>query len=246
MTQSWVKPFYRKQFEWMNYEIDMTAAYLEFVQTVKEQVGKPFENMLDIGAGRGDTANVLAAQGLHVTTLELVPELVEFAKAHSGDTVRSLCGDFYTFELPETFDVVSYFDGFGIGADEDQRRLLRRIREWMKADGCALIDVYHPDYWKKVRGWEMTVDEAYRVYHYDDEGQRMLDTWWHPEYPEDKVTQSLRCYTTEEMAALCKQAGLEIIGIFPGGAMDFEEWRYHDLVSLDSCLSYRVKVRKVE
>ena len=246
MTQSWVEPFYRKQFEWMDHEVDMSAAYLEFVQTVREQVGKPFDTMLDIGAGRGDTANVLAEQGGQMTTLELVPELVQFAKEHSKGNVRSFCGDFYTFELPETFDVVSYFDGFGIGSDEDQQKLLTRIRDWMKDDGCALVDVYQPDYWKQVSGREMTVDSAYRIYQYDDEGHRMLDSWWHPDHPEDKVTQSLRCYTTEEMSVLCEHAGLKIVGIFPGGAMDFEEWQYHDLVSLDNCLSYRVKLKKIE
>lgn len=244
MTQSWVEPFYRKQFEWMNQNVDMEDAYAEFAHEVKEQVGKPFREMLDIGAGKGDVAKVLAEQGIQMTTLELVPELVEFARERSDGLVTSYCGDFYTFELPETFDVVSYFDGFGIGSDEDQLLLLQRIRNWMKKDGCALIDIYQPRYWQQVDGREMTVDAARRVYHYDEGSRSMLDTWWHPDHPEDKVTQSLRCYSLEEISGLCEKAGLSIVGIFPGGAMDFEEWRYHERVALHECLSYRVKVKK--
>lgn len=245
MTQSWVEPFYRKQFEWMNQELDMEDAINELAQEVKEQVGKPFREMLDIGAGRGDMAKALAEQGIEMTTLELVPDLVEFAKERSNGRVTSYCGDFYTFELPEVFDVVSYFDGFGIGSDEDQLRLLNRIRKWMKEDGCALIDIYQPRYWQQVDGREMTVHAARRVYHYDEEAHRMLDSWWHSDHPEEKVTQSLRCYSLEEISDLCEQASLRIVGIFPGGAMDFEEWRYHDRVPLHECLSYRVKVKKI-
>ncbi|REB05547.1 class I SAM-dependent methyltransferase [Sporosarcina sp. BI001-red] len=246
MTQSWVEPFYRKQFEWMNQSLDMKDAYNKLALEVKEQVGKPFSEMLDIGAGRGDLAKSLAESGVKMTTLELVPELVEFAKERSNGLVTSHCGDFYTFELPDTFDVVSYFDGFGIGTDEDQLLLLHRIYKWMKEDGCALIDIYQPRYWQQVAGREMTVDAAHRVYHYDEQGHRMLDSWWKADHPEEKVTQSLRCYSLEEISGLCEQAGLTIVGIFPGGAMDFEEWRYQECVPLHECLSYRVKVKKIE
>ncbi|WP_432353106.1 class I SAM-dependent methyltransferase [Sporosarcina sp. A2] len=245
MTQSWVKPFYRKQFEWMNQELDMNDAYNELASIVKEQVGRPFNKMLDIGAGRGDVAKKLAESGVEMTTLELVPELVTFAREHSNGRVKSHCGDFYTFELTETFDVVSYFDGFGIGSDEDQLRLLNRIRDWMKEDGCALIDIYQPRYWQQVDGQEMTVDDARRVYRYDEHTHRMLDSWWHADHPEEKVTQSLRCYSLDEISDLCEQASLRIVGIFPGGGMDFEEWRYHECVALYKCLSYRVKVKKI-
>ncbi|MCM3758368.1 class I SAM-dependent methyltransferase [Sporosarcina aquimarina] len=245
MTQSWVKPFYRKQFAWMNQELDTEDAYTELSQEVKEQVGKPFHNMLDIGAGKGDMARTLAVHGIEMTTLELVPELVEFARERSNGLVTSYCGDFYTFKLHKTFDVVSYFDGFGIGSDADQIRLLNRIRRWMKDDGCALIDIYQPKYWQQVDGREMKVDAACRVYQYDEEGHRMLDSWWHPDHPEDRVTQSLRCYSLEEIGEMCKQTGLSIVGIFPGGAMDFEKWRYHERVPLHQCLSYRVKVKKI-
>lgn len=244
MTQSWVEPFYRKQFEWMDQNVDMADAYTEFAQEVKEQVGKPFREMLDIGAGRGEVAKILAEQGVQMTTLELVPELVEFARERSDGQVRSYCGDFYTFILRETFDVVSYFDGFGIGSDEDQLHLLQRIRNWMKQDGCALLDIYQPLYWQQVAGKEMTVGTAYRVYDYDERSHRLLDTWWDPELTEEKFTQSLRCYSLEEISSLCQKADLEIVGIFPGGAMDYTEWRYHERVALHECLSYRIKVKK--
>lgn len=244
MTQSWVKPFYRKQFEWMNNDIDMSAELEIQVTEIIEQIGIEVHTMLDIGAGMGEVARVLASKGIRMTTLELVPELVEYAKNQSVSSVSSLCGDFYTINLPEIFDVVSYFDGFGVGTDEEQLYLLTRISNWMKDDGCALIDIYQPSYWQKVSGQEMRIDQALRKYGYDEENQRMLDSWWNPDHPEDVVTQSLRCYTPEEISELCQQANLQIVGLFPGGAMDFDEWVYYDKALLHQCLSYRIKVKK--
>ena len=246
MTKSWVKPFYRKQFELLNNDIEseMEENLRLQVKEVKEQVGYKFYTVLDLGAGTGVLARALAKQGIQMTTVELVPELVEFAKARSTDLITSHCGDFYTINLPLQYDVVSYFDGFGVGTDEEQLRLLTRISKWMKDEGCAVIDIYQPVYWQKVSGREMRVDQAFRIYDYEVETKRMLDSWWHPDYPDDVVTQSLRCYTVQEITDLCEQADLQIVGIFPGGAMDFEEWIYSEKVSLQKCLSYRIKVVK--
>ena len=84
-----------------------------------------------------------------MTTVELVPELVMFAKEHSTSDIEIHCADFYKINFEEKFDVVSYLDGFGVGTDEEQLVLLKRIHNWLKDDGCALIDIYQPLYWKK-------------------------------------------------------------------------------------------------
>lgn len=244
--QSWVLSFYKKQFELMDPQIEfrMEDDLALQVKQIHEQVGKPFTTMLDIGAGSGILARAMAKNGTEMTTVELVPELVEYAKSCSPDSIAILCGDFYTIQLQQQFDVVSYMDGFGVGTDEEQLFLLKRIAGWMKEDGCALIDIYQPSYWRKVNGQEMQIDEAFRKYGYDEENERMLDTWWHNDHPEDAVTQSLRCYTVEEISKLCQKAGLKIVAIFPGGAMDYDDWTYSSLVSLNECLAYRIKVKK--
>jgi len=44
----------------------------------------------------------------------------------------------YDVDIGGPFDAVCYWDGFGIGDDQDQRRLLRRIAGWLAPDGRAL------------------------------------------------------------------------------------------------------------
>ncbi|MGF2714201.1 N-methyltransferase [Bacillus mycoides] len=244
MNELNVKEFYKKQFELPNYDIN-TENWLEQVaKEVQEQVGHPFQTMLELGAGNGGFARAMSKLNVKMITVELVTELVEFARDHSSKDITIHHGDFYQIDISEEFDVVSYLDGFGVGTDDEQLFLLKRIKDWMKDDGCALIDIYQPLYWKKISGQEMSLSSAMRKYEYDSINERMLDHWWNPNYPNDIVTQSLRCYTIEEISHLCTKADLSIVGFFPGGAFDFEQSRYKEQASLYDCLSYRIKVKK--
>nr|WP_208752130.1 class I SAM-dependent methyltransferase [Bacillus cereus] len=244
MNELDVREFYQKQFELSNYDINTESWLEQFAKEVKEQIGHPFQSMLELGAGNGGFARAMSKLRVKMTTVELVRELVMFAKEHSTNDIAIHCADFYKINLEEKFDVVSYLDGFGVGTDDEQLILLKRIKNWMKDDGCALIDIYQPLYWKKVSGQEMLLSSAMRKYEYDSINERMLDHWWHPNNPNDIVTQSLRCYTVDEISNLCAEAGLSIVGIFPGGAYDFEEGKYKEQASLNECLSYLIKVKK--
>lgn len=245
-TNEWVIPFYKKQFEWLrDIETEM-ASYLEKeAERIEEQIGDKFETMLDIGAGIGSIARTLDSRGIAMTTLELVPDLVDAARRRSPKSIDIHEGDFYTYEFSKQFNVVGYFDGFGIGSDEDQLKLLQRMKSWVKDDGLLLIDIYHPHYWRTIAsGQKMKIDDAERVYSFDEVNCRMIDSWWNKENPEEIFTQSLRCYTVDEISSMCEKAGLTITGIFPGGAMDFENWTYRETAPLSTCLSYRVKLKK--
>ena len=245
-TNQWVIPFYKKQFEWLHDVETEVASYLtQEAENIEEQIGVNFKSMLDIGAGIGSIARTLDARSKDMTTLELVPELVEAARLRSPNSIDIHEGDFYTYTFSKQFDVVSYFDGFGIGTDDDQLTLLKRMKEWVKEDGTLLIDIYNPTYWRTIAaGRKMKVDDAERIYSYDEENCRMVDSWWHNERPEEVVTQTLRCYTIDEISAMSDKAGLTITGIFPGGAMDFDKWIYNETAPLFSCLSYRLKLKK--
>ncbi|HDR7795618.1 TPA: class I SAM-dependent methyltransferase [Bacillus luti] len=239
-----VKEFYKKQFELFGYDIHKENWLQEVAKEVQEQVGYSFQTMLELGAGTGEFARAMSKSHVKMTTVELVPELARFAKEHSTKDIAIHCADFYKINFEEKFDVVSYLDGFGVGTDEEQLFLLKRISSWLKDDGCALIDIYQPLYWKKASGQEMPIDSAMRKYEYDSVNERMLDHWWETASSNDIVTQSLRCYTVDEISKLCTEARLTIIGIFPGGAYDFEEQKYKRQASLNECLSYRIKVKK--
>ncbi|MFC5602766.1 class I SAM-dependent methyltransferase [Sporosarcina koreensis] len=245
-TNQWVIPFYKKQFEWLRDAEAGMASYLQSdADKIEEQIGGKFETMLDIGAGVGSIARTLDARGISMTTLELVPELVEAARRRSPKSIDIHEGDFYTYEFSKPFDVVSYFDGFGIGSDDDQLKLLERMKSWVTDEGSLLIDIYHPHYWRTIAaGQKMKIDDAERIYSFDETESRMVDSWWHKENPDEIVTQSLRCYTVDEISSLCEKAGLTITAIFPGGAMDFDNWTYVETAPLSACLSYRIKLKK--
>lgn len=244
MNELNVKEFYKKQFELLSYDVNNENWLQEVAKEVEEQVGYTFQSMLELGAGNGGFARAMSNLNVKMTTVELVPELVMFAKEHSTSDIVIHCADFYKINFEEKFDVVSYLDGFGVGTDDEQLILLKRIKNWMKDDGCALIDIYQPLYWKKISGQEMSLSAAMRKYEYDFINERMLDHWWDPNSPNDLVTQSLRCYTVDEISNLCGEVGLSIVGFFPGGAYDFEKGKYKELATLNECLAYRIKVKK--
>lgn len=66
-----------------------------------------------------------------MVAVEFSPIYADYAREHlktkRSGTLESVEADFYTVELAGRFDVVCYWDGFGVGSDADQRRLLRRI-----------------------------------------------------------------------------------------------------------------------
>ena len=245
MKSNWVKPFYKRQFELYSPSYKISEYDMSLSNEIIDQVGKPFNTILELGAGNGRLARALATFEKEVTTIELVPEIVESAKQSYSDKVNSLCGNFYTIELVESFDVILYMDGFGIGTDIEQIKLLKRIYNWLTEDGIGLIDIYQPKYWQKVNGIKMSPNEGVlREYGYDGQTNRMIDTWWGENSPNDKVVQSLACYTPEEVIALCEIANLEVLEIYPGGAMDYDKWVYQENTTIDECLSYRIKIKK--
>ncbi|WP_411954816.1 class I SAM-dependent methyltransferase [Alkalibacillus sp. S2W] len=245
--ENWVKPFYENQFHMMKGLQGFSERDEQAAKEIFNQIGKDFSTVLEIGSGNGNLALGLAEFNKVVKTVELVPELVEFAKQNSHPNVTSLCGSFYNIDLPQTFDAVLYIDGFGIGEDPDQLYLLKRIREWLTEDGIGLIDIYNPPYWQKADGKQMYIDPEANVcrrYGYIHETNQMTDTWWYKDTPEESFTQVLACYHVDEIKSLCDLAGLKVVEVIPGGAMDRDEKRFIPKASLSECLSYRIKVAR--
>ncbi|KOO52019.1 class I SAM-dependent methyltransferase [Viridibacillus arvi] len=248
MESNWVKHFYKRQFELYPQTQILKESDFKLANQIAEQIGMPFQSVLELGAGNGLLARALSTFDKSVTTIELVSEMVKFAKQYNNENITSLCGSFYNIDLNQTFDALLYIDGFGIGTDKDQLALLKRIFNWLKDDGIGLIDIYQPEYWKKTNGMQMATDPSAKVlreYGYEEKNNRMTDTLWEMNNPDDRIVQSLSCYTPDEIVELCNLANLQVISIFPGGAMDFENWSYKETVTLSKCLSYRIKIKKV-
>ncbi|MBP1970287.1 cyclopropane fatty-acyl-phospholipid synthase-like methyltransferase [Virgibacillus natechei] len=244
----WIHQFYEKQFQLMKGNgSGIEANHEEKLNKVETFADRPFRSILELGAGSGEFSVTAAKRGYNVTAVELVPTLVKHMRKLQQEYVlkgklSTVCDDFYQLELSETYDVVCYLDGFGIGGDQDQRRLLKRISEWLNSDGCALIDIYTPWYWSSNAGQEMKFGSASRKYNYDFAGSRMLDTWFDSD--NKQITQSLKCYSPKDLQLLLETTGLKLVDIQPGGAMDYETWEYWENAPLGEAMSYMAKLVK--
>jgi SAM-dependent methyltransferase len=245
----WVLPFYTQQDDWAKvYSREVTDDDREKIQALARMAGQGPLRILELGAGGGQNAVAAAELGHTVVAVELVPAAVSHARSLAAGLPEGrltiIEGDFYDLAIPGEFDVVCYWDGFGIGADSDQQRLLQRIQGWLRPEGCALIDINTPWYWAKVAGREMSFDGVSRRYGFDALGCRMLDTWWPQDQPDQAVTQSLRCYSPADLNLILAGTGLVIDSIEEGGAVDYEERRYLPQVPLGSAMQYLVKLRR--
>jgi len=239
----WVRGFYEKQGRWADvYCGDVEPRHRERAELVRKFTPRESGRVLELGCGGGQTAAAIADLGYDVTAIDLVPDAVEHAQRLADSKPDRLLhvqqADFYDVAFDDPFDAICYFDGFGIGSDTDQQRLLGRIESWLNHDGRALIEVYAPDYWRQVAGRTMTWDDVGRRYGFDQEGSRMLDTWWRTDAPSETITQSLRCYTRDEFEAMAHVVGLGLKKIVPGGAVDYECGVYRERVPLDEAMQY--------
>lgn len=238
---TWAEEFYRSQFAWQGiYSGEPGDEHREKVGAVERLAGPGPKRILELGPGGGQNAAAAADLGHTVVAVELVPELAAHAAglAAARPGMRVINASFYEVALDGPFDVVAYWDGFGVGEDADQRRLLRRIAGWLAPGGCALIDIYTPWYWAAADGVEMRWEGAGRRYGFDADGCRMLDIWWPAGDEARAVTQSLRCYSPADLRLLLEGTGLELAGLEPGGAVDYEEFRWEPRVELARAMQY--------
>jgi SAM-dependent methyltransferase len=245
----WVRVFYEKQDEWTGTcreRID--ACHLDQAGRVDRVLAGRAGRVLELGCGGGQTASALAAMGHSVVAIDQSPRAIaaaqERVEPRFASRLQFVLADFFAVNLEGRFDVICYFDGFGIGEDEDQRRLLGRMGGWLAPEGVALLDVYTPWYWAGASGQTMQFEDACRRYGFDAEAGRMLDTWWPADHPETTVTQSLRCYGPADLRLLLRGTGLELVDIRPGGALDREAGESRNEVPLAAAMSFSAALRR--
>jgi|GEM_PF-1057839 len=243
--------FYKMQFQMFPLEGNKIQTYLNHAENKMKKLidflGYKPQAALELGSGMGLDAIGLSKKGVPVDALELVEDLVSFARnlqAKVRSDVHFIQGDFLNFHPDKTYDFIYYLDGFGVSDDQDQVKLLKNISSWLSPRGKCLIEIYKPEYWKKAVGVRMDLsDTVSRVYDYDHQAGAFLDTWT-DSGTGYSYTQSLKCYDLEEIRGLVDRAGLMIEGIKAGGAMDYENMVYHESVHLDDCMMYQVVLVK--
>ncbi len=244
--------FYARQAAWSGaYHGQVTGRHQARAAWVRGLVGAPPKRALELGAGGGQDAIALAEQGYDVVAVEQVPALVRHAHVllqqhpQAAARVRFLTADFYRVALPSAaFDVVYYWDGFGIGSDAAQRALLRRIRDWLTPAGLALIEVYTPWHAAKSVGVRQRVGRAVRTYDFDAAACRWIDRWQHTTSGVT-VQQSLRCYSPADLRLLLEGTGLVLAQVYPQGMMDYARGRYIPSAPLTQAMTYVALLKPV-
>jgi SAM-dependent methyltransferase len=249
-----VADIYAKQYEWAGWPrrwaeknvVEAASVAATHVEAINRLTGPGEKRILELGAGSGFTSAALAAGGHEVVAVDLVDACVESIGRLAGQVENGslgvVAGDFYSVDIEGPFDVVFYFDGFGIGTDDDQRRLLRRIESWLSPHGCALLDVFAPWYWAKLAG---TVDEfpagsgVYYEEGFDPEGCRMVERMWREGDQVGAVTQSLRCYAPADLELLLEATGLGIVAVEP-----YEDETHGGRVPLLEAMLYLAKLER--
>lgn len=248
----WLNDFYSKQLQWsMKYtNFNMEDLMEELADKMESFSDFPPKKILELGGGNGQFSVTAAKRGYDVTMIELTSVAVELTnklaeKYKIGSNLRVIQGDFYEVELQDRFDVICYWDGFGIGSDSDQQKLLERIDDWLAPNGTVLMDIYTPWFWHKVAGQKKQFNKIHTKYDFDADACRMIDTWWIKDDKEAKITQSLRCYSPADLRLLLKGTGLDLVHCEPGGAMDYDKWQYKEQVPLNEAMTYIAKLKEI-
>ncbi|ADV67429.1 class I SAM-dependent methyltransferase [Deinococcus maricopensis] len=202
-------------------------------------------SLLELGAGGGQFAVAAAQVGHAVTALELRPSgtvhTQRLAALH-GVQVNAMTGDFYTADPGGPFDMLAYWDGFGVGDDAEQARLLARFPEWLAPGGAAYVDVYTPWYWAQHAGFTRETPAYVQSYGFDADRCRLLDTYARADGK--TVTQSLRCYSPEDVRRLLHGTALVLDEVWPGGRFDPRAGTWHPRAPLGECLSFTAVLKR--
>jgi len=246
----WIKSFYEKQHRWANvYAGDVASWHRDRAKSISLSDRPAPYRILELGCGGGQMAVALADLGHSVVAIDMNPDAIRHARqladARPAARITLIEGDFYTFNTEEPFDLVCYFDGFGVGTDEDQQELLHCIASWLSEGGRAFIEVYTPWYWRRVAGKTVTWSDASRRYGFDEAGCRMLDTWWPTGNPAAAVTQSLRCYSPDDLESLLDGVSLDLVGIEPGASFDHETQTLHPKAPLERAMQYMALLERI-
>ncbi len=224
-TSDWVKQFYTQAGIWWGAEPhDSAEEHIDRLHMIHRLCGVEKMRILDLGCGSGNTAAAFADAGHEVVGVELNSTDIAYAQQlfqmPRKGKLSIVQGNYYNVQLDGKFDLVTWWEGFGLGSDADQRKMLKRIaHEWLKPGGSALVDIYLPSRPARhageaidldaLEGVPGSVDMIERTY-YDVINSRWIDEWQPSKNPENALAQNLRCYSPADFLLLLEGTGLEM------------------------------------
>lgn len=110
------------------------------VDTVVERCPK---NVLDLGCGEGWLARALSARGIEVLGVDVVPELIEQARAAGGGRFEVLSYEAIAAgKLNQKFDAV--VSNFALLGNESVLGLFGKMRSLLNPKGSFIVQTIHP------------------------------------------------------------------------------------------------------
>jgi SAM-dependent methyltransferase len=238
---TWCKDFFDTASNWWPRPVT-GATDQDRLTLLRHFAGPPPKKVLELGSGSGTTAAATAAAGYLVLGVEISETRVKQARdlalatvnAHSGVCAPSFIeADFYTVNLTPDFDVVTYWNGFGVGSDQDQRLLLTRIsREWMTPGGCLIMDIYAPWRWARIAGNRYEVGDLVCENSFDPTHSRFVERWYRKQEPDRPVTQYGRCYSPADFLLLITDLDLSVT----------EFWLDNKIINVDDETDYLLRL----
>ncbi len=118
------------------------GAWADFVLEYLGSEGVPTESVLDLACGTGASSRPFAERGLRVTGLDRSQDMLAVAR-RALPGVRFVEGDLTTFDLGETFDLVTcLFDSLNnLTEPRDLLAALTRARAHLRPGGVLAFDV---------------------------------------------------------------------------------------------------------
>ena len=114
--------------------------------------------------------------------IELIREM-----GNERPSLRVVEGNFLKVRIKEKFAMICMFETFGMGSDQNQRRLLKGIKKnWLQTGGVLILDVYHPFGPIRAAGQNRTLKRLQNVpgsvamteySDYDGIKNRWIDVW---------------------------------------------------------------------
>lgn len=222
-AEPWYRTYFGPSF-WalveQEYTAERTAVEVRYLHEVLEEHA-PGRRVLDLGCGTGRHSSGLASHGFQVTGLDVSPSALERARAqHGGEPGLSFVQHDVMTAQPwpvDQVDAVIFVQGLGWGADADQRRLLRRIRQCLAPDGVLVLDLSNLASILRnfLATWQLDSDRhgsfAIRRHYVAATGR--IEGWFEhlpAEGAAISLWQSVRVYLVEQVISLVKQCGFTV------------------------------------
>jgi SAM-dependent methyltransferase len=231
----WIKSFYDSAADWWGTSWYNGENLEERLQTIREYGNRDDKRILELGAGTGETAAYLCDHGYSVTAVDISKRNIELMHEmkKKRPSLRVVEGDFLKVRIKEKFPTICMFETFGMGSDQDQKELLKRInKNWLQDGGVLILDLYHPSGPIKAAGTKRILERLENVpgsvemteySYYDGIKNRWIDIWEPINNKASARIQSVRCYSPADLFLLLEGTGLTVQKLqYKGQEIDFE------------------------